>query len=79
MTDDIRPLGVREAAEFLGFSKTYLYKLIFLKKIPFYKPTGGRVFFKRGDLEKFIFRKKTSADYEIADQADAVLNGGRRG
>jgi len=71
-----KPMSVAEAAEFCGFSKTYLYKLIHLGKIPCYKPEGGRVFFKQNELEQFIFRGRKAADYELAEQADALLAGG---
>ncbi|MDR1100391.1 MAG: helix-turn-helix domain-containing protein [Treponema sp.] len=69
-----RPMGIVEAAAFTGLSKNYLYKLVYLKKIPFYKPNNGRIFFKQEELEQFIFRGRTSADYEVAEKADRVLN-----
>jgi excisionase family DNA binding protein len=75
-TTNQRPLGVAEAAAFTGLSPNYLYKLIHLRKIPFYKPTGGRVYFRRAELEEFVFRGKISADYEVAQKADQVLNRG---
>jgi excisionase family DNA binding protein len=63
-----RALSVDEAAEFTGLKKNYLYKLIHLKKIPHYKPNGGRVFFKQEELEGFIFRNRQGAGYEaVAD------------
>ena len=61
-----KALSVDEAAAFTGLSKFYLYKLISRKKIPHYKPMGGRVFFKREELEAFIFRNRQGADYEAA-------------
>jgi excisionase family DNA binding protein len=70
-----RPMGVAEAAAFTGLSPNYIYKLIHLRKIPCYKPTGGRVFFKREELEEFVFRGRTAADYEISEKADSILNG----
>jgi excisionase family DNA binding protein len=69
-----KPMGVTEAAEFTGLSKAYLYKLVYLKKIPCYKPNAGRLFFKRTELEQFIFRGRSAADYELAETADQVLN-----
>jgi excisionase family DNA binding protein len=69
-----RPLGIAEAAKFTGLKPSYLYKLIYLKRIPHYKPTGGRVYFKREELEQFIFRGRSAADYELAETADQVLN-----
>jgi excisionase family DNA binding protein len=72
-----RPMGISEAAEFLGLSKAYLYKLVYLKKISYYKPNNGRLFFKREELEHFIFRGRSSADYELQGRADGILNGER--
>jgi excisionase family DNA binding protein len=72
-----KPLTIIEAAAFLGLSKSYLYRLAEDSKIPSYKPTGGRVFFKRDDLERFIFQGRRSARYEIENRADLILNEGR--
>ena len=68
-------LGITEAAEFLGFSKNYLYKMIHQKKIAHFKPTGGKVYFKVSDLEKFLFRNRRAADFELYEQAENILNG----
>ncbi|MDR1903140.1 MAG: helix-turn-helix domain-containing protein, partial [Treponema sp.] len=56
------PMNVSEAALFTGLSRNYIYLLAHQKKIPFYKPMGGRIFFKQSDLEEFIYRHKTPAD-----------------
>jgi len=61
-----KALTVDEAATYTGLSRNYIYKLIHLKKIPYYKPLNGRVYFKPDELEKFIFRNKQAADYEGA-------------
>ena len=50
-----------EAAELTGYKKSYLYKLVHQKKIPHYKPMGGRVFFKREELESFLLRGRQEA------------------
>ena len=62
-------LSADEAAAFLGLTRAYIYKLVYLKKIPYYKPMGGRLFFKQEELEAFLFRKRQAADYEA--QIDA--------
>jgi excisionase family DNA binding protein len=72
-------MNIWEAAEYCGYSKSYLYQLVHRKEIPRYKPSGGRIFFKRKELDDFISRGKQDAGYEIADEADAVLNGEQRG
>jgi excisionase family DNA binding protein len=70
-----KALSVDEAAIFTGLSKGYIYKLIHQKKIPFYKPLGGRVFFKQDELEAFIFRGRQAAAYELEERAEGLLNG----
>ena len=50
-----KPLSSEEAAEYLGYSKNYLFKLVHEKKIPHYKPLNGRLFFKLDELKKFVY------------------------
>jgi excisionase family DNA binding protein len=64
-----KPVTVDEAVAFTGLSRHYLYKLIHQKKIPHYKPNGGKVFFKKKELEEFIFRNRQAAIYEAAVNA----------
>ena len=73
------PLTVKQAAEFTGYTKAYLYKLIHLKKIPYYKPDTGRpgkVFFCKEELQDFIFANRFSTNAELQETADTVLNAG---
>jgi excisionase family DNA binding protein len=72
---DDKPLGIKDAMELTGYSRSYLYQLIHFKKIPYHKPNNGRVFFKKSELLDFIYRGKKAADYEVSEQADAILNG----
>ncbi|MDR0316342.1 MAG: helix-turn-helix domain-containing protein [Treponema sp.] len=69
-----KPLTLKDAMELTGFSRSYIYKLVHWKKIPYHKPTGGRLFFKQNELEEFCYRGKHLADYEIEDAANAILN-----
>jgi excisionase family DNA binding protein len=69
-----RPLTVEQAAEYTGYTKSYLYKLAFQKKVPHYKPEGGRILFSLTDLKAFCFRNRQAAEYELQEQAEAILN-----
>lgn len=51
-------LTLSEAATFLGISIGYLYRLTCGKKIPFYKPNGKLVYFKRSELERWVTTNK---------------------
>jgi len=49
-----KPLSFNEAADFLGYKKSYLYQLTSKGKIPFSKPTNGKIFFDREKLEAWL-------------------------
>ena len=71
---DDRPLGLEEAAAFLGLSKNSLYQLVHGKKLPAYKPGGKKLYFKKSDLESYVFRNRSISDYEAAKAADGILH-----
>lgn len=71
-----KPYTVDEAAEYLRYSKSYVYRLIHEKRIPYFKPggaRGARVFFRLSDLEAFAFRGRCSSDYELTTLAEEIL------
>jgi predicted DNA-binding transcriptional regulator AlpA len=70
-----RPIRVDKVVELSGYSRSYIYKLVHWKKIPFRKPTNGRLFFYESEILNFIERNRQAADYEMAEQANAILNG----
>lgn len=70
-----KPLRIKDVMEFTGYSRGHIYKLINLGKIPYHKPTHGRIFFRPREIEEFIYRCKCDADYELSEKADRVLNG----
>jgi hypothetical protein len=37
--------------------------------------SGRRAYFKRSELEEFMLRGKKASSRELAEQADAILNG----
>ena len=79
---DDKPLNFNQAAEYLGFSHSYLYKLTSRKIIPCHRPTGKMLFFSKAELDEWIFtskksklkskkRKTISLDDEEEDNDDA--------
>lgn len=55
-----KPLNFNQAAEYLGFSHSYLYKLTSRKIIPTHRPTGKMLFFSKAELDEWIFSSKKS-------------------
>lgn len=56
MEDINKFMNTSEAARYLGFQRTYLYKLIAAKKIPCHNPTGRHVLFDKSELDEWVRR-----------------------
>lgn len=60
-------LNAEEAARYLGYKRSYLYKLTSEKKITFHKPGGKKLFFKKADLDKWREKGRQPAKNESLD------------
>lgn len=47
-------LSVEQAAEILHYSRSYLYKLIMRKAVPYYKAGPRKVLFDQGELQEWL-------------------------
>ena len=68
-----QPLTIEEASSYLNLSKKYLYKLTCTNKIPYYKPNGRKIYFKKSELEEWIFQHRIKSGYEIEKEADEYI------
>ena len=66
-------LNVSEACKFLDYTRSYLYKLTHLRKIPHYKPNGKKIYFKKSELEELLLRNRVKTDSEIQQEAEDTL------
>lgn len=62
-------LNFEDVLELTGYSKSKLYKLTHGKKIPHYKPSRGKLFFKYDEVKAFLFSNRVATDEEIAREA----------
>ncbi len=60
-------LTLEEAVTYLQLSKSYLYKLTHRKEIPFYKPSGKLIFFKKSELDQWIVSTRESSCKEVSE------------
>lgn len=69
-----------EAAQYMGISKSYLYKLTMKQEIPHYKPMGKVCYFNRLELESWLQSNRVATDDEISQQAQTycMRKGGKR-
>ncbi len=66
---DDEMLTVQQAAKFLDFSVSKLYKMTHRREIPIYKPSGKKVYFKRDDLIKYQSSNRVASMMEIEQEA----------
>lgn len=50
----------KQVQQYLGFSKSYLYRLCYRKKIPYYQPLGKMIFFEKHELDEWVCRRGKS-------------------
>ncbi|HRB30906.1 MAG TPA: helix-turn-helix domain-containing protein [Ferruginibacter sp.] len=66
-------LSLTEASAYLGMSESYLYKLTSASSIPFYKPNGKMVYFRRLELEQYLLRNRSTTTVEIQAEVDSLI------
>lgn len=74
-------LTTTEAAVYLGWSLSYLYKKTMSKEIPHYCPMGKTLYFDRQELENWMKRNRVASQDELQAKADAFIaarKGGKR-
>lgn len=60
---------IDEASKYLGMSKDYLYIMTCKKQIPYYKPNGKRLYFKKAELNEWLQRNRVNSVEEAESSA----------
>ena len=71
--------SLNDASEYLGISKSTLYKLTSQREIPFHKPNGKLIYFQKSDLDNWALKNRNKPLSEIEhdslkDYVDHRLN-----
>lgn len=67
-------LSFEEARVYLdNISSSYLYKLTSARKIPHYCPTGKLIYFRRSELDDWVFKSRRKTIDEIESEANSYL------
>lgn len=72
-------LNFGEACELLNLSASYLYKLTHKQQIPHFKPLGKKVYFKRSELEAWLFKNRIKTVDEIEQKAIDYVVSNKKG
>lgn len=67
-------LTIEEVADYLNLSKSAIYKMTSRKEIPFYNPGGKKIYFKKADIENWVFSNKTSSVDEFENEISSYLS-----
>lgn len=68
-------LTTKEAATYLGMALSYLYKMTSKKSIPFYTPTGKKIYFKKSELDEWMNNSRVATNEEVESMAQSSLVG----
>lgn len=60
-------LNLNEVAEYIGYSKSHIYKLTSTNQIPHYKPNGKGLFFNKEEIDSWLLSYKIVSRNEIAN------------
>lgn len=69
-------LNINEACEYLGFKKSYLYKLTSAKIIPHSKPNNKTIFFEREKLQQWMLSNPSSSFSDKRIMANTYVTSG---
>ncbi|MEL6975101.1 MAG: helix-turn-helix domain-containing protein [Bacteroidota bacterium] len=69
-------LTFEEACEYMGVSRSFLYKLTSTRQIPHSKPNGKMIFFEKKKLNLWLLRnnRKSKAELEAEALKYALIN-----
>lgn len=72
-------LNVEDLALLTGLSKSHIYKLVWAKRIPYYKNEGGKLtFFKKSEINEWLCSHRVLTQTEMEQQAIAYCETHRR-
>lgn len=61
-------LSFKEALVYLDVSESTLYKMTAKKDIDFTKPNGGKIYFRKSDLNNWMLQSKSESESVLEDE-----------
>ena len=74
LMDSKEVLNLEEASQFMGMSRSSLYKLTHSQSIPYYKPNGKLIFFEKSELLAWMRQNRIKSSAEINHAASVHLS-----
>lgn len=65
--------NVDDATLYLNISKSCLYKLTSRREIPFYTPGGKKIYFKKSEIDTWIFNSRVESVNDTENEVERYL------
>ena len=66
-------LTLAELSLYLGQSKSSIYKLTSKKEIPFYTPGGKKCYFRKSEIDNWIFNSKVIPVDQVDQEVESYI------
>ncbi|WP_111709095.1 helix-turn-helix domain-containing protein [Lutibacter citreus] len=66
-------MNLKELCEYLGLSKSHIYKLTSTREIPHSKNRGKKLYFNKYEIDKWVLENKVKTIKDIEQEANANL------
>ncbi len=76
--DTDAPMSRKQAAAFLGVNPYTLAKWTARGLVACYRPNGRVTFYRKQDLEAWVYRNRSDAAHELAAEAQVMHKAGRK-
>jgi excisionase family DNA binding protein len=67
-------LTLEEITWYLGLSKSSVYKLTSKREIPFYSPGGKKLYFKKSEIDNWVYESKITPIKEVENEVENYLS-----
>ena len=74
MISQSKVLTFEQGCAYLGFAKSYVYKLTSAGILPFSKPNGKTIFFDREKLEAWMLSNQSISHFEREIEASTIIS-----
>ena len=58
-----------QALDYLGASKSFLYKLTSKRKIKHFKPNGKKIYFRKSDLDDWLLQNPCKSQMDLEEES----------
>lgn len=70
LNDSKKVFNLDDLKNYTGFKASTIYKLCAANSIPHSKPTGGKLFFEKSEIEEWLLRNKQFTEQEIINKTE---------